>query len=412
MTGPNDEHDGGDRDDHEGEREQPQPPRAPSIAWDSPVDEPEGGEDDGEQEGERRKWLCSHDVRGWSADLASQLLARLLREPCTHRRDPYENDDEGTVTATERWPCRREHRADGGERDEDNGGVNNEGMQRQTQECFQTAQHGPMLGAHYVMAVTWEADLALALRLADEADAITMARFGALDLHIQTKPDLTPVTEADTAAERRLRDLLASERPDDSILGEEFGTEGSASRRWIIDPIDGTKNYVRGVPVWATLIALTVGDDVVVGVASSPALGRRWWASAGNGAFVRVFDAEPRRLHVSSVASLADASLSFSDAIGWDRAPGGLSSLLRSTWRQRAYGDFWSHVLVAEGVVDLAAEPELGPWDMAALIPIVVEAGGRITAFDGGSAMAGGCAVTTNGHLHDEAIAVLGSKSG
>lgn len=262
------------------------------------------------------------------------------------------------------------------------------------------------------MAVTWEADLALALRLADEADALTMARFGALDLQVSTKPDLTPVTEADTAVERRLRDLLAHERPDDSILGEEFGTEGSAARRWIVDPIDGTKNYVRGVPVWATLIALMVEERVVVGVASSPALGRRWWASAGSGAFVRMFDAAPKRLQVSAVSALADASLSFSDAVGWDRAPNGLSSLLRSTWRQRAYGDFWSHVLVAEGVVDIAAEPELGPWDMAALIPIVEEAGGRITAFDGGSAMAGGCALTTNGRLHDAALARLGAGNG
>lgn len=262
------------------------------------------------------------------------------------------------------------------------------------------------------MAVTWEADLALALALANEADAITMARFGALDLQISTKPDLTPVTEADMAAERRLRDLLAVERPGDSILGEEFGIDGTSARRWIIDPIDGTKNYVRGMPVWATLIALMVEERVVVGVASAPALGRRWWASAGSGAFVRVFDAEPRRLQVSAVASLADASLSYSDAIGWDRAPQGLPSLLAATWRQRAYGDFWSHVLVAEGVVDIAAEPELGPWDMAALIPIVEEAGGRITAFDDGSAMAGGCALTTNGRLHDAALARLGTQSG
>lgn len=290
--------------------------------------------------------------------------------------------------------------------------MHDERMQRQTEELFQTAQHGPMLGAHYVMAVTWEADLALALRLADEADAITMARFGALDLHVTTKPDLTPVSEADTAAEQRLRDILADERPGDSILGEEFGTEGSSARRWIIDPIDGTKNYVRGVPVWATLIALMVDDRVVVGVASAPSLGRRWWASAGNGAYVRVFDATPKRLQVSAVASLDDASLSFSDAIGWERAPDGLPALLRSTWRQRAYGDFWSHVLVAEGVVDIAAEPELGPWDMAALIPIVEEAGGRITGFDGGPAMAGGCALTTNGRLHDAALARLDTKSG
>lgn len=260
--------------------------------------------------------------------------------------------------------------------------------------------------------MTWEADLALAVHLADEADAVTMGRFGALDLHVTTKPDLTPVSEADTATERLLRDILARERPDDSILGEEFGASGTSLRHWIIDPIDGTKNYVRGVPVWATLIALVVDDEVVVGVASAPALGRRWWAAAGLGAYARMFDHEPKRLQVSAVTSLRDASLSFSDAIGWERAPHGLDALIASTWRQRAYGDFWSHVMVAEGVVDVAAEPELGAWDMAALVPIVQEAGGRITAFDGGPALAGGCALTSNGRLHEQALAALNGQSG
>lgn len=260
--------------------------------------------------------------------------------------------------------------------------------------------------------MTWDADLELAISLADDADAITMAHFGSLDLQVQTKPDLTPVSEADTSTERALRDRLAVERPADAILGEEYGTQGAGGgRRWVIDPIDGTKNYVRGVPVWATLIALMNGDEVVVGVASAPALGRRWWAATGSGAFVRVFDAAPRQLQVSAVRSLADASLSFSDAIGWERAPHGLSALQAGTWRQRAYGDFWSHLLVAEGAVDVAAEPELGAWDMAALVPIVREAGGRITDFTGGSPFAGGCALTTNGLLHDEALARLNGST-
>ena len=245
--------------------------------------------------------------------------------------------------------------------------------------------------------------------MADAADAITMERFGALDLKVETKPDLTPVTEADKAAEAALRGMITSERPDDSVLGEEFGTsEGSATRRWIIDPIDGTKNYVRGVPVWATLIALVEEGEVVVGVVSAPALARRWWASSGAGAWGTMLGREPVRLTVSRVRAIADASLSYSDSIGWsDKAGTGLADLISATWRQRAYGDFWSHILVAEGAVDIAAEPALGTWDIGALVPIVAEAGGRITAFDGGPALAGGCAVTTNGHLHDEVLRLL-----
>jgi histidinol-phosphatase len=256
-------------------------------------------------------------------------------------------------------------------------------------------------------------DLDLALSMADAADVITMDRFGALDLKVETKPDLTPVTEADKATEVALRAMLAEHRPDDSVLGEEFGTsDGSATRRWIIDPIDGTKNYVRGVPVWATLIALVVDGEVVVGVVSAPALARRWWAASGTGAWGRMLDREPVRLQVSLVRSLDDASLSYSDAVGWSAiTETGLKSLLDATWRQRAYGDFWSHILVAEGAVDVAAEPELGAWDIAAIIPIVTEAGGRITAFDGRPALEGGCAVTTNGVLHESVLSVLRGDS-
>lgn len=253
-------------------------------------------------------------------------------------------------------------------------------------------------------------DLALALRLADLADVLSMARFRASDLLVETKPDLTPVTEADRAVERMLRDELAAHRPGDSVLGEEYGVTGDAPRKWILDPIDGTKNYVRGVPVWATLIALLEGDAITVGVVSAPALARRWWASKGSGAYATdPSSAQPRRLQVSRVSSLGDASFSFSDTIGWaDRgAAAGLRTLTDGTWRQRAYGDFWSHMMVAEGVVDIAAEPQLESYDMAALVPIVQEAGGLLTAFDGGSAIGGGSAVTTNGLLHEEVLGLL-----
>ena len=254
------------------------------------------------------------------------------------------------------------------------------------------------------------ADLALALDLADLADQLSTARFRAADLVVDTKPDLTPVSEADRAVERALRAELGRHRPADAILGEEFGEAGAARRRWIIDPIDGTKNYVRGVPVWATLIALVIDDDIMLGVASAPALARRWWATRGGGAFATdPTMPEPRRIRVSGVARVADASFSFSDAIGWEGrgAAQGLTTLLRSTWRQRAYGDFWSHLMVAEGAVDIAAEPQLESYDLAALVPIVEEAGGRLTAYDGGSPLTGGSAVSTNGLLHEEVLALL-----
>jgi histidinol-phosphatase len=253
-------------------------------------------------------------------------------------------------------------------------------------------------------------DLSFALELADLADGLAMASFRAVDLVVETKPDLTPVSEADRAVERAIREQLASRRPGDAVLGEEYGEKGTARRRWVIDPIDGTKNYVRGVPVWATLIALLDGDDIVVGVVSAPALARRWWAAQGMGAYVTdPATAEPRRLRVSAVSRLSDASLSYSDAIGWaERGAGaGLQTLLDDTWRQRAYGDFWSHMMVAEGVVDIAAEPQLESYDMAALVPIVQESGGQLTSYEGGPAIAGGSALSSNGHLHDELLRLL-----
>lgn len=256
------------------------------------------------------------------------------------------------------------------------------------------------------MASPYDDDLRLALRLADAADALTLAAFRREDLVVDTKPDLTPVTEADTSVERALRDLIAQERPDDAVVGEEFGGRDTAGRRWILDPIDGTKNFVRGVPVWATLIALAIDDDVVVGVVSAPALGRRWWASRDAGAWTRgPEDTADRCCRVSGVRDLADASFSFSDHVGWP--PGALDRITGATWRSRGYGDFWSHMLVAEGHVDIAAEPELDVWDVGALVAIVEEAGGTITAFDGSPILTGGGGLTTNGLLHEAASALI-----
>ncbi|OBA62398.1 histidinol-phosphatase [Mycobacterium sp. 1100029.7] len=246
-------------------------------------------------------------------------------------------------------------------------------------------------------------DLALATALADRADTLTRDRFGALDLRVDTKPDLTPVTDADKAVEAELREVLGRERPDDSVVGEEFGgTTSFTGRQWIIDPIDGTKNFVRGVPVWASLIALLDDGVPVVGVVSAPALQRRWWAARERGAFVSVDGAAPRSLSVSSVAQLDSASLSFSSLSGW--AERGLRDrfveLTDAVWRVRAYGDFFSYCLLAEGAVDIAAEPEVSPWDLAALDILVREAGGTFTGLDGVAGPHRGSALATNGLLH------------
>jgi histidinol-phosphatase len=253
-------------------------------------------------------------------------------------------------------------------------------------------------------------DLAVALALADQADAVTLARFGAVDLQVDTKPDLTPVSDADHAVETGLRETLARARPDDSVLGEEFGGSTTlAGRQWIIDPIDGTKNFVRGVPVWATLIALLVDGVPQVGVVSAPALHRRWWAATGGGAFVAVGDAPARRLSVSSVAQLDSASLSFSSLSGWaqlgvrDR----FLELTDAVWRVRAFGDFLSYCFVAEGAVDIAAEPEVSVWDLAPLDILVREAGGTFTGLDGTAGPHGGNAVASNGLLHDQVLGRL-----
>ncbi|THG28796.1 inositol monophosphatase family protein [Naasia lichenicola] len=242
------------------------------------------------------------------------------------------------------------------------------------------------------------------------AHVISVDRFRALDLKIETKPDRTPVTDADRAVEQALRAALRESRPHDRILGEEYGGTREPGRQWILDPIDGTANFLRGVPVWGTLIALAVDGMPVVGVVSAPALGRRWWAARGEGAWtVDSPGADARRIRASGVQTLADASVSYNSLKGWmewGRGPQ-LLSLAEQVWRTRGYGEFWSYMMVAEGTVDIAGEPEMQPYDNAALIPIVEEAGGRFSSFDGVAGPWEGTALATNGLLHDATVSAI-----
>lgn len=258
-----------------------------------------------------------------------------------------------------------------------------------------------------------ESDLELALELAAIADQITMARFLAQDLVVTTKPDNTPVTDADRATEEALRKHLAITRPDDGLVGEEFGNENKeAARYWVIDPIDGTKNFMRGVPTWATLIGLVERQSdgterVIVGAVSAPALYRRWFASSGNGAFTILNNGSPRRISVSKVSELSSASIAYSDFQGWGDRLAKFHNLIASCTRSRGYGDFWSHMLVAEGSVDIAVEPSLALWDMAALDVIVREAGGTFSNLTGEIGPFGGNGISTNTLLHSTVMAAL-----
>jgi histidinol-phosphatase len=271
----------------------------------------------------------------------------------------------------------------------------------------------------------YSAELAFALTLADRADAISLSRYQALDLEITTKPDNSPVTDADKAVERAIIDAIAAQYPSDGVVGEEFGTSGSRGskdRYWVIDPIDGTKNFLRGVPTWATLIALVENEQVVTSVVSSPALYRRWYATAGGGAFVSegVINGEgtagasnnvvTRQLSVSKVSDIKDASIAYSDFQGWGARRQAFEKLLDGAWRTRGLGDFWSHMLVAEGAVDVAIEPSLALWDMAALDLIVREAGGKFTSLDGVDGPFGPNAISSNGALHSTIVAALNNE--
>jgi histidinol-phosphatase len=253
-------------------------------------------------------------------------------------------------------------------------------------------------------------DLALAHVLADTADAIAMSRFRSQNLRVSSKPDLSPVTDADTAVENALRATLSRTRPRDGVLGEEFGASAAAAgpsqRQWVIDPIDATKNFLRGVPIWGTLIALMDGSEPVVGLVSAPGLSRRWWGAKGLGAYAGRHTAQATPIRVSEVNRLADASFCYSSLGGWEEA-GRLDAMLditRRVWRSRAYGDFYGYMLVAEGAVDIMVEPELSLWDIAALIPIVTEAGGAFTDLGGRPGPGGGSAIATNGKLQDEIL--------
>jgi histidinol-phosphatase len=260
-------------------------------------------------------------------------------------------------------------------------------------------------------------DVELLKVLADASDEISIDRFHAQDLQIETKPDATPVTDADRAVEKKIREILATERPSDAIVGEEFGNSQeirSGSRYWVIDPIDGTKNFLRGVPIWATLIGLVHRDEsgvdrVIAGMVSSPALFRRWYAAEGFGAFTEVNGGPATQISVSQVKSLNDASLSFSDLVGWGEKRELYLAFMERAWRVRGIGDFWSHMLVAEGAVDIAAEPSLALWDMAAVAIIVKEAGGRFSDLDNNEGPFGKSGVSTNRHLHEVFIGALKS---
>ena len=238
-------------------------------------------------------------------------------------------------------------------------------------------------------------ELAFALSLADDADAIALSRFRASDLRVATKPDLTPVSEADRAIEERLRERIAAERPGQRVLGEELGADEGDGERWILDPIDATKNYVRGNPLFATLIAL---EDRVA-VVSAAALGRRWWAVRGEGAWCG-----ERRLQVSGVERIEDAVLTYTSLNGWDER---FHALAERAWAARGFGDFWQYMLLAEGAVDVCVESVANLWDLAAPKLIVEEAGGRLTDLTGASRADGGSAVASNGLLHDEALSAL-----
>jgi len=261
------------------------------------------------------------------------------------------------------------------------------------------------------VALDLASELALALEVADLADAITLPAYDRRSFTLDWKANRTEVTEADRDTEAAIAARVLQARPGHGLFGEEHGLVGDASSpwRWIVDPIDGTSNFVRGVPVWATLIALVHGDDgPVLGVVSAPAMGRRWWAASGLGAFSDLRGGAP--IHVSSVAAVAESQVSVTFSPGWDAIgrTDRLVTLQRSAYRARGYGDFWQHILVAEGAVDVVVDAiGVASYDVAAPMAIVEQAGGRLTDRHGARTIDTDSAVSTNGALHDEIIATL-----
>lgn len=262
---------------------------------------------------------------------------------------------------------------------------------------------------------TLQDDLALARVAVANADLVSLARFRAQDLVVTTKPDRTPVTDADHAVESVIRSTISASRPEDDIFGEEMGTDSKTSgakpgRQWIIDPIDGTAGFLRGLPIWGTLVALAIDGVPVVGAISAPALGKRWFGATDLGAWsTHAGSREETPLQVSTVATLSDATLSYNSIPQWvtDGRQEALLELTSRAWRTRALGDFWPYMLVAEGSLDMAGEPDLQPYDMAAIQPIIEGAGGRFSSLDGESSIWTGSALATNGLLHDEVLSIV-----
>ena len=255
--------------------------------------------------------------------------------------------------------------------------------------------------------------LAFALTCADAADTLALEHFRR-DLVIETKPDRTFVTQADTAIERLIRGRIGAAYPDHGLVGEEYGTEdGSGTVRWYIDPIDGTHNFMRGVPLFGTLLAVEADGDVVVGVMSAPALGERWYATRGGGSWavgaLGPAAGTPRRIGVSKVRAIADSQVLYASPLDIEasgEAPG-FDALIRSAWRDRGFGDFWGYALVAEGAAEAMIEVGPNSWDLAAPSIVVEEAGGRMTDIHGVRSIHNGSALATNGLLHDRVIRAL-----
>lgn len=254
-----------------------------------------------------------------------------------------------------------------------------------------------------------EKELQFVLNLCDEIDQYTLSSFEKREFSVMTKADLSPVTEIDQETERRIRTAIEKEFPEDSIEGEEYGIESNqSSRSWIIDPIDGTKNYLRGIPVWGTLIALCVDGQPVLGVVSAPSLHRRWWASKGNGAYVN-----SKKITVSKIDELSMVEASYGNIIQFKNAglPGALDRMVESFGRVRALGDFWSHMLVAEGVMECGIDPVCEAWDVGPIKIIVEEAGGTFTSIKGEDTIYGKSGVSSNGILHKQLMDVITNEN-